>query len=221
MPGSERRRVHITGAAGFLGSHLVDRFLDAGWQVPGVDNLMGGSARNLSRARTHPAFRFVVADVITPYEASADLIVNLACLASPQRYQANPLHTMKTSVLGMFNACEAARRCGARLIHSSTSEVYGEPKVHPQPESYRGAVNPIGRRGCYDEGKRAAETILFDHHRLYGLNIGLCRIFNTYGPPDGPLRWPRGVQFRAASPDGRTADDLWHRAADTIAVLCR
>jgi len=180
------KRILVTGAAGFLGSHLIDRFLASGSEVVGLDNLMSGSLDNLAQAREHAAFRFIEADVISPYDLEADLVVNLACPASPPRYQADPLHTMQTSVYGAFNACEAALRAGARLVHSSTSEIYGDPERHPQTEDYRGSVNPIGIRSCYDEGKRAAETILFDYSRFRGLEIGVCRIFNTYGPRMDP-----------------------------------
>lgn len=180
------KRVLITGAAGFLGSHLTDRFLASGCEVVGLDNLMSGSLINLAQAREHARFDFIEADVVKPYDVACDLVVNLACPASPPRYQADPLHTMRTSVHGAFNACDVALRNGARLVHSSTSEIYGDPECHPQQEEYRGLVNPIGIRACYDEGKRAAETVLFDYNRFKGLEIGVCRIFNTYGPRMDP-----------------------------------
>ncbi|WP_223427210.1 UDP-glucuronic acid decarboxylase family protein [Tateyamaria pelophila] len=186
MHQSKGKTALITGAAGFLGSHLTDRLISEGWHVIGLDNLMSGSLENLPEAFRSNRFEFVEADVIIPYDINADLVVNLACPASPPRYQADPLHTMKTSVMGAFNACEVARKNNARLVHSSTSEIYGDPEIHPQVESYRGAVNPIGIRACYDEGKRAAETIIFDYNRTHGLEIGVCRIFNTYGPRMDP-----------------------------------
>lgn len=154
--------------------------------MTGVDNLMGGSLNNLAQAVDHDRFRFVEADVIEPYEADADILLNLACTASPIRYQAAPLYTMRNSVLGAFNACDAAMRSDARLVHSSTIEIYGDPKVHPQHENYCGSVNPIRVRACYDEGKRAAETILFDYNRLHGLDMGMSRIFNTNVPRMDP-----------------------------------
>lgn len=187
MTSSNRKSVLVTGAAGFLGSHLTDLFLADGWKVIGLDNLMSGSRENLANAFAHEAFEFREADVKDPFDLSCDLVVNLACPASPPRYQADPLHTMQTSVYGAFNACETALKNGARLVHSSTSEIYGDPEIHPQVESYRGAVNPIGIRACYDEGKRAAETVLFDYARFRGLDIGVCRIFNTYGPRMDPF----------------------------------
>ena len=177
----------ITGCAGFIGSHLSDRFVDHGWRVIGLDNLMSGSRGNLARAEASGRFEFHHGDIIDPFEVSADLLVNLACTASPPRYQADPLHTLRTSVIGTLNMAELGHRLGARVVHSSTSEVYGDPEVHPQRESYRGSVNPIGPRACYDEGKRAAETVLFDYHRRHGLDIGVCRIFNTYGPRMDPF----------------------------------
>lgn len=187
MPVSSNKTALITGAAGFLGSHLTDRFLADGWRVIGLDNLMSGSRENLSEASARAGFEFREADVIHPFDIDCDLVVNLACPASPPRYQADPLHTMQTSVYGAFNVCAAALKNGARLVHSSTSEIYGDPEVHPQVESYRGAVNPIGIRACYDEGKRAAETVLFDFARVHALDIGVCRIFNTYGPRMDPF----------------------------------
>lgn len=181
------RRVLITGCAGFLGSHLVDRFLDAGVQVRGIDNLLTGSTRNLEGALDR-GFAFNERDIIDPWdEEPADLVMNLACAASPPRYQADPIHTLRTSVIGTLNAASFASEHGARLVHTSTSEVYGDPEVHPQVEEYRGAVNMIGPRACYDEGKRAAETVLFDFHREKDLSIGVVRIFNTYGPRMDPF----------------------------------
>ena len=181
------KNVIITGAAGFLGSHLVDRFLDAGSKVTGVDNLQTGSQRNLVDALARGS-ELRERDIIYPWPAGeADIVLNLACAASPPRYQADPIHTFQTSVIGTMNAAAFALQANARLVQTSTSEVYGDPEQHPQMESYRGSVNPIGPRACYDEGKRAAETLLFDHHRENGLSIGVVRIFNTYGPRMDPF----------------------------------
>lgn len=184
-----KRKALVAGAAGFLGSHVTDRLLREGWEVIGADNLMCGSLRNLEWASEQQNFSFLQADVITPLEDKPeyDLVLNLACPASPPRYQQDPLHTLMTCVVGTLNLAELAHRSGARIVHSSTSEIYGDPTMHPQPESYRGNVNPIGPRACYDEGKRAAETILFDMQRTRGLDIGVCRIFNTYGPRMDPF----------------------------------
>lgn len=178
--------VMITGGAGFIGSHLTDKFLYAGAQVRVIDNLQTGLRNNLARAETTGQLEFIEADVIRPFACETDLVVNLACAASPPRYQADPIHTMLTNVQGALNAATVARANNARLVHTSTSEVYGDPECHPQNEDYRGSVNPIGPRACYDEGKRAAETVLFDCHRKFALEIGVCRIFNTYGPRMDP-----------------------------------
>jgi len=176
-------RTLVTGGAGFLGSHLVDRLLAAGHEVVALDNLLTGSRRNLAHLEGDCRFTFLEHDVTRPYEvAGVDRIYNLACAASPRKYQADPIHTTLTSVLGVLHALELARKTGARVLQASTSEVYGEPDVHPQPESYRGNVNPIGPRACYDEGKRCAESLLMDHHRKHGTEIRIARIFNTYGP---------------------------------------
>jgi UDP-glucuronate decarboxylase len=176
------KRVLVTGGAGFLGSHLCDRLIAEGATVVCVDNLHTGSLENISHLQANPSFEFVQHDVTEPFDIEVDWIFNLACPASPVHYQADPIRTMKTSVLGAINMLELAKRTGARVFQASTSEVYGDPLVHPQPESYWGHVNPIGIRSCYDEGKRAAETLFFDYHRQHGLDIRVVRIFNTYGP---------------------------------------
>lgn len=176
------RTVLVTGGAGFLGSHLVDRLLTGGSRVIALDNLMSSSIENLKIFFDNPRFQFIKHDVIDPYITEADQIYNFACVASPPRYQRNPIHTFKTSIFGAMNAANAALSCNARILQASTSEVYGEPLVHPQPEGYWGNVNPIGIRSCYDEGKRGAETLLTDFHRQHGIDIRLARIFNTYGP---------------------------------------
>ncbi len=178
------RRVIITGGAGFIGSHLCDSLLQHGDEVICVDNLYTGSVRNVRPLLNHRNFRFIEHDIREPLrlQGSVDRIYNLACPASPPHYQADPVGTMRTCVIGAINMLELARQKGARFLQASTSEVYGDPEIHPQPESYVGHVNPIGPRACYDEGKRAAEAVIFDYHRLHGLEVKVARIFNTYGP---------------------------------------
>lgn len=176
------KRVLITGGAGFLGSHLCDRYIRAGWEVICLDNFHTGQRRNIAHLRDHPNFELVRHDITKPFLAEVDLILNFACPASPVHYQSNPIKTLKTSLLGALNMLGLAKRVGARITHASTSEVYGDPQIHPQPESYWGHVNPIGIRSCYDEGKRAAETLCFDYHREHNVEIRVVRIFNTYGP---------------------------------------
>ncbi len=172
----------VTGGAGFLGSHLIDRLLAEGHDVLCVDNLFTGSRDNLVEAAKNPNFEFMRHDVTWPLYVEVDEIWNLACPASPIHYQHDPVQTTKTSVHGAINMLGLAKRLGARIFQASTSEVYGDPHVHPQPEGYWGNVNPIGPRSCYDEGKRCAETLFFDYHRQHGLDIKVARIFNTYGP---------------------------------------
>ena len=175
-------RILITGGAGFLGSHLCDRLLRDGHEVIALDNLFTGSKGNIRHLANHPAFEFVRHDIVDPFKVEVDQIYNLACPASPVHYQYNPIKTVKTSVMGTINCLGIAKRVKARIFQASTSEVYGDPDVHPQPESYWGSVNPIGRRACYDEGKRCAETLCFDYHRENKVDIRVARIFNTYGP---------------------------------------
>ena len=175
-------RILITGGAGFLGSHLSDRLLADGHEVVCIDNLFTGSKANIAHLLTNPNFEFVRHDVIDPFKFEVDQIYNLACPASPPHYQYNPIKTTKTSVMGAINCLGLAKRVRARVFQASTSEVYGDPAVHPQPESYWGNVNPIGKRSCYDEGKRCAETLFFDYHRENKVDIRVVRIFNTYGP---------------------------------------
>ena len=179
-------RVLVTGGAGFLGSHLCERLLQDGNDVICVDNLYTGSKDNIRHLMANPYFEFIRHDVTEPLYVEVDQIYNLACPASPVHYQANPVKTTKTSVYGALNMLGLAKRVGARLLQASTIEVYGDPEVHPQPESYRGCVNPIGVRSCYDEGKRVAETLFFDYHRMHKLQIKVLRIFNTYGPRMNP-----------------------------------
>jgi UDP-glucuronate decarboxylase len=179
---SQRKRVLVSGGAGFLGSHLIERLLDRGDEVLCVDNLFTGSKRNIENFLTHPRFEFVRHDVTFPIYVEVDQIYNLACPASPVHYQHDPVQTIKTSVHGAINMLGLAKRLNARIFQASTSEVYGDPAIHPQTESYWGNVNPIGIRSCYDEGKRCAETLFFDYHRQHKLDIRVARIFNTYGP---------------------------------------
>lgn len=179
-------RVLITGGAGFLGSHLADKLVDRGDDVICLDNLFTGSKRNIAHLRNAPNFEFVRHDVIDPFKVEVDRIYNLACPASPVHYQFNAIKTIKTSVMGAINCLGLAKRVNARVFQASTSEIYGDPDLHPQPESYWGNVNPIGIRSCYDEGKRCAETLFFDYHRQNGVDIRIARIFNTYGPRMSP-----------------------------------
>jgi len=175
-------RILVTGGAGFLGSHLCDRLIAEGHEVTVIDNLFTGRKQNIAHLLSHPRFEFVRHDVIDPFKFEVDQIYNLACPASPPHYQYNPIKTIKTSILGSINCLGLAKRVKARVFQASTSEVYGDPHVHPQPESYWGNVNPIGKRSCYDEGKRCAETLFFDYHREHRVDIRVVRIFNTYGP---------------------------------------
>jgi UDP-glucuronate decarboxylase len=175
-------KVLVTGGAGFLGSHLCERLLHGGNHVICLDNFCTGAERNVLHLRTNPCFELLAHDVTVPLDVAVDEIYNLACPASPIQYQHDPVQTIKTNVQGAINLLDLSRRCGARILQASTSEVYGDPEVHPQPESYWGRVNPIGVRSCYDEGKRCAETLFFDYRRQYSLPIKVARIFNTYGP---------------------------------------
>jgi len=181
MPASVIRNL-VTGGAGFLGSHLVDRLMQAGEEVICLDNYFTGRKINIAQWLGHPRFELIRHDVTDPIRLEVDRIWHLACPASPVHYQYNPIKTAKTSFLGTYNMLGLARRVGARLLLASTSEVYGDPEMHPQPESYRGCVNTIGIRSCYDEGKRIAETLCFDYQRMHAVEIRVARIFNTYGP---------------------------------------
>ena len=178
----KRNRVLVTGGAGFLGSHLCDRLLADGNDVICVDNLFTGSKDNIRHLLGNPYFEFIRHDVTQPLYVECDQIYNLACPASPKWYQKDPIYTFQTSVYGAMNCLGLAKRTGARILQASTSEIYGDPTIHPQPESYWGNVNTIGIRSCYDEGKRAAETLFFDYHRKHNIDIKVMRIFNTYGP---------------------------------------
>ncbi|WP_198355485.1 UDP-glucuronic acid decarboxylase family protein [Sphingomonas sp. MA1305] len=177
-----RKRVMVTGGAGFLGSHLIDRLIERGDEVLCLDNLFTGTKQNIAHLLGHERFEFMRHDVTIPLYVEIDEIYNLACPASPVHYQHDPVATTKTSVHGAINMLGLAKRTGAKIFQASTSEVYGDPIVHPQREDYWGHVNPIGPRSCYDEGKRCAETLFFDYHRQHDLRIKVVRIFNTYGP---------------------------------------
>jgi len=180
------KRILVTGGAGFLGSHLCDRLIDEGNDVICLDNLFTGNKDNIRHLLGNDYFEFIRHDVTEPIFLEVDQVYNLACPASPIHYQYNPIKTWKTSVLGAMNMLGLAKRVKARILQASTSEVYGDPEVHPQPETYRGCVNTMGIRSCYDEGKRAAETLFYDYHRMHGTEIKIMRIFNTYGPKMHP-----------------------------------
>lgn len=188
-------RTLVTGGAGFIGSNLCDRLIRDGHAVTCLDNLFTGSRKNIEHLLANPNFTFIEADVQKPFTGAFDRIYNLACPASPPHYQHDPVETVRTNVLGMINMLDLAKATGARILQASTSEVYGDPLVHPQTEAYWGNVNPISCRGCYDEGKRCAETLCFDYHREYGIDIRVIRIFNTYGP-------------RMAKDDGRVVSNF-------------
>ena len=181
------KRILVAGGAGFLGSHLCELLINRGHDVICVDNFFTSQKSNVETLLSRPNFELIRHDITVPLSLEVDEIYNLACPAAPGHYQYNPLKTIKTSVLGAINLLELARECRAKILQASTSEVYGDPEVHPQREDYRGAVNPIGPRACYDEGKRAAETLFMDTFRMYGTQIRLARIFNTYGPKTHPF----------------------------------
>ena len=181
------KRVVVTGGAGFLGSHLCERLVDESHDVICVDNFFTSQKSNVEHLLNRPNFELIRHDIVHPIWLEVDQVYNLACPASPGHYQFNPIKTMKTSLIGTMNLLGMAKRCNAAFFQASTSEVYGDPEVHPQPESYRGCVNPIGVRACYDEGKRAAETLIMDYHRQHRMNVKICRIFNTYGPRMHPF----------------------------------
>jgi len=196
-------RILVTGGAGFVGSHLCEYLLDKGNYIICVDNLFTGAKRNIEHLFPNENFEFIEHDIIEPIfiDEKIDQIYNLACPASPVHYQSNPVRTIKANTIGVINMLGLARKHGARILQASTSEVYGDPEVHPQVEEYRGNVNPIGPRACYDEGKRCAETLFFDYHRMHGMEIKVVRIFNTYGP-------------RMAFNDGRVVSNFILQALD-------
>lgn len=179
---SDLKRILITGGAGFIGSHLCEKLLDQGHEILCVDNCFTGSKSNIYHLMGNPKFEFCRHDITFPLYVEVDQIYNLACPASPVHYQFDPVQTLKTSVHGAINMLGLAKRVKARILQASTSEIYGDPEIHPQTEAYWGNVNPIGLRSCYDEGKRCAETLFFDYYRQYGMSIKIARIFNTYGP---------------------------------------
>lgn len=181
-----KKRILITGGAGFLGSHLCERLLKEGNEVICVDNLLTGSKENIRYLLENRDFKFIEHDIIAPLDIEVHEIYNLACPASPVHYQRDPIHTIKTSIIGSMNMLEIGKKYKAKILQASTSEIYGDPHMHPQSEEYRGNVNSIGPRACYDEGKRCSETLFFDYHRKYDLNIKVVRIFNTYGPRMSP-----------------------------------
>lgn len=176
------KKILVTGGAGFLGSHLCDKLIERGDEVICADNFFTGQKKNITHLLDNPRFELTRHDIVDPLTVEVDQIYNLACPASPVHYQHNPIKTIKTSTVGMVNMLGLAKRVGARILQTSTSEIYGDPKIHPQPESYWGNVNPIGVRSCYDEGKRVAETLCMDYHRQNHVDIRIARIFNTYGP---------------------------------------
>jgi len=181
------KRILVTGGAGFLGSHLCERLIEQGHDVICLDNFFTSQKSNVLHLLDNHNFELIRHDITHPIWLEVDQIYNLACPAAPGHYQYNPIKTMKTSVMGAINTCGMAKRCNAKILQASTSEIYGDPTVHPQPESYRGNVNTLGPRACYDEGKRAAETLFMDYHRRHGLDIRIARIFNTYGPRMHPF----------------------------------
>jgi UDP-glucuronate decarboxylase len=181
-----KKRILVTGGAGFLGSHLCERLLNEGNEVICLDNFFTGDKKNIEHLLDNHYFELIRHDVTFPISLEVDEIYNLACPASPPHYQFDPVQTTKTSVIGAINMLDLAKRCKAKILQASTSEVYGDPEVHPQPESYRGSVSTTGIRACYDEGKRCAETLFFDYYRQYGVKIKVIRIFNTYGPNMNP-----------------------------------
>ncbi len=180
------RKILVTGGAGFLGSHLIDRLIERGDSIVCLDNLYTGSKKNISKYLNNPKFEFILHDIVNPINLDVEEIYNLACPASPPHYQFDPVHTSKTSIFGAINMLELAREKNIKIFQASTSEVYGDPEMHPQHEDYWGHVNPIGLRSCYDEGKRCAETLFFDYKRQYDVKIKVARIFNTYGPRMDP-----------------------------------
>ena len=202
---TKRKKILITGGAGFIGSHLCARLLDDGHEVICVDNLFSGAKHNIMALMPNPNFEFIRHDITFPLYLEVDEIYNLACPASPKYYQSNPTQTIKTSVHGAINMLGLAKRTGAKILQASTSEIYGDPQIQPQAEDYWGHVNPIGKRACYDEGKRCAETLFFDYHRQFGVDIRIARIFNCYGP-------------NMQKDDGRVVTNFIHQALQGLPI---
>ena len=215
------QRVLVTGGAGFIGSHLCDRLLQAGHEVLCVDNFYSSTRSNVEHLLKHPRFELIRHDVTFPLYVEVDEIYHLACPASPLHYQRDPVQTTKTAVHGSINMLGLAKRTKAPILLTSTSEVYGDPEVHPQREDYWGHVNPIGVRACYDEGKRAAETLFFDYWRQHDLSIKVVRLFNTYGPRMHPRDGRVVSNFVISALAGRASHHLWRRQPESVLLLCR
>ena len=215
------KRILVTGGGGFIGSHLVEALLAGGHDVICLDNFFTGCKANIAHLLREPRFELLRHDVVEPILLEVDQIYNLACPASPVHYQYNPVKTVKTNVLGTLNMLGLAKRVKARILQASTSEVYGDPQVHPQPESYWGHVNPIGLRSCYDEGKRLAETLMFDYHRSNGVDIRVARIFNTYGPRMAVNDGRVVSNFVVQALRGRAHHGVRRRQSDPFLLLYR
>ena len=215
------KRILVTGGAGFLGSHLCERLVGQRHDVICLDNFFTSQKSNVSHLLGKPNFELVRHDITLPIHLEVDEIYNLACPAAPGHYQFNPIKTMKTSVLGAIHVLGMAKRCRAKVLQASTSEVYGDPQVHPQPESYRGAVNPVGPRACYDEGKRAAETLFLDYHRAEPDQHPHRPHLQHLRPADAPLRRPRGVELHPPGPPRRRPHHLRRRLANPLLLLPR
>ena len=218
---STPKRVLVTGGAGFIGSHLCERLIKDGHQVICLDNFFTGTKKNIAHLLDHKSFEFMRHDITQPVMLEADWIFNLACPASPIHYQYNPVKTIKVNVLGALNVLGLAKRIRARILQASTSEVYGDPQVHPQVEEYWGHVNPIGKRSCYDEGKRVAETFFFDYLRQNRVDIKVIRIFNTYGPRIETGRRPGGEQLHRTGTQRPGHHRVRHRLPNPVVLLHR
>jgi len=211
------KKILVTGGAGFVGSNLCASLLEQGHEVLCLDNFYTGSMKNITPLLKNPRFQLIEKDVMLPFYEEVDQVYNLACPASPIHYQKDPVLTIRTSFLGTQNCLELAKKCGATVLQASTSEVYGDPEVHPQSESYRGCVNTLGIRACYDEGKRCAETLMMDYHRQYGVDVKIVRIFNTYGPN----MEINDFQFYCASTSESRYNDVWRWTANSFFPVYR